>query len=65
MIQISQEEYEKLKRKAQKWDDLGAKIARCYPPEPGDEIEGDDTDYIEDADLLTIGEIAASAYGWL
>ena len=62
---MTEEELNVLKRKAQKWDELGEKIARCYPPEPGDEIEGDETDYIDDADLITIGEMAASAYGWL
>jgi len=63
--QYTQHEIEAFKRKAEKWDALRSKIDKCYPPEPEDEIEGDDTDYNESADLCTIGEIAASAFGYL
>jgi len=57
------EEYIKpLKTKAQKWDKLGEKIAKCYVDENGDELSEDEA---EDIDLRTIGEISASAFGWL
>lgn len=51
------------KTKAQKWDDLGDAIAECYghETEDGEWEENDDPD----TDLGTIGEIAASAFGWL
>lgn len=55
-----QEQIEIWKSKAEKWDKLGEQIARCYPdeydPQPDD---------IEDADLGTIGEFAAIAFGYL
>ncbi len=50
------------KIKAEKWDKLSEKIAECYVDENGDEISEEDS---EDIDLGTIGEIAASSFGWL
>lgn len=61
----TQEQIEQWKKKAEKWDKLGKGIARCYPPDEGDEDPDDDTDYLEDADLCDIGEIAATAFGYL
>ena len=50
------------KIKAEKWDKLSEKIAKCYVDENGDELSEEDS---EDIDLGTIGEIAARAFGWL
>ena len=52
----------KYKIKSDKWDKLSEKIAKCYVDENGDELSEEDS---EDIDLGTIGEIAASAFGWL
>ena len=52
----------KYKIKAEKWDKLESKISKCYVDENGDELSEEDS---EDIDLGTIGEIAASAFGWL
>ena len=52
----------KYKVKAEKWDELSEKIAKCYVDENGDELSEED---LEGIDLGTIGEIAASAFGWL
>lgn len=57
------EEYVKpFRSKAEKWDKLSEKIAKCYVDENGDELSEEDS---EDIDLGTIGEIAASAFGWI
>jgi hypothetical protein len=48
--------------RVKKWEDLGEKIARCYFDENGDDLSEEES---ENIDLGTIGEIAASAYGWL
>jgi len=57
------EEYVKpFKTKAEKWDKLSDKIAKCYVDKNGDELTEEEA---EDIDLGTIGEIAASAFGWL
>ena len=53
---------QKYKIKSEKWDKLDEKIAKCYVDENGDELSEEDS---EDIDLGTIGEIAASAFGWL
>ena len=53
---------QKYKIKSEKWDKLSEKIAKCYVDENGDELSEEDS---EDIDLCTIGEIAASAFGWL
>ena len=59
----TEEQINKWKAKAEQWDKLGAKIADCYVKEDenGEYIENDD----EDCDLMTIGVIAATAFGWL
>lgn len=48
--------------KAEKWDELEEKIAACYGKEDenGEWLDNDD----EGTDLSTIGEIAATAFGW-
>lgn len=47
--------------KAAKWDLLYDKIGKCYAEE-GDEYFDE---YNGEADLVTIGEIAATAFGYL
>lgn len=54
-MRITTKEYVDLKRKADKWDDLGEKIAKFYP-----EDEDEDT-----GDLCDIGEVAAMAFKFL
>lgn len=51
-------------RVQKKWDDLESKIAKCYP-ECLDEDDEESDEYYENADLTTIGELAASAFGFL
>ena len=53
---------EKYKIKAEKWDKLDDEIAKCYVDENGDELSEEES---ENVDLGTIGEISASAFGWL
>jgi hypothetical protein len=53
---------EQFSKKAEKWDKLSEKIAKCYVDENGDELSEEDS---ENIDLATIGEISASAFGWL
>ena len=57
------EQIEEFKSKAQKWDALGKEIKKCYCNSDGEYDE--DNPEVEDADLGTIGEMAASAFGWL
>lgn len=47
-----------------KWYDLEEKISKCYP-EYLDEADEEGEEYYENADLTTIGELAASAFGFL
>lgn len=62
-MEYTKEQIEGWKAKAEKWDALGEKIAKCYPDydDDGEELETEEPD----ADLCTIGEHAAHAYGWL
>ena len=53
---------EQFSKKAEKWDKLSEKIAKCYVDENVNELSEEDS---EDIDLGTIGEISASAFGWL
>ncbi len=62
-IEIEEKELEQLKLKAKKWDNLGDEISKCYCNSDGDYDEYNPI--IEGADLLTIGEMAATAFGWL
>ena len=50
------------KIKSAKWEQLGEEIAKCYVDENGDELSEEES---EEIDLGTIGEITASAFGWL
>jgi len=56
-MEISQEEYNALKIKADKWDALDNQLAEIYG-------EGDD-DNEQETDLADIGEICAIAFGYL
>lgn len=57
------EQIEEWKSKAQNWDALGARIEKCYCNSEGEYDEENPEE--EGADLITIGEMAATAYGWL
>lgn len=60
-MEYTKEEIETMKIKADKWDALGKEIAKCYC-----NSEGEFSEYPEiDGDLGTIGEMSASAFGWL
>jgi len=61
-IEISEEEHKNLLDTKAKWDKLGKEIAACYVEDNGGELPEDDEN---GANLCTIGEIAASAFGWL
>ncbi len=56
-------ENERLKRKAQKWDNLGQMIAKCYVSYDEKDIEIPAQK--PNADLLDIGEMAAIAFGYM
>ncbi len=62
-MDYTQEQIQEFKNKAEKWDKLEAEISKCYCNVDAEYDE--DNPEIEDADLCTIGEIAASAFGWL
>lgn len=59
----TEEQIAEWKLKAEKWDNLASEIEQCYCDENGDYIDDDDNDH--GVDLCTIGEIAATAFGWL
>lgn len=57
----TEKEIEAWKEKARKWDLLNEEIGKCYP-----ELDDDGNEIEEvDADLGTIGEIAATHFGYL
>ena len=60
--QLFNEQLINYQHKALKWDEFHDKIAKCYVCEDGEEISEEDS---EDIDLGTIGEISASAFGFL
>lgn len=66
-MEISEKEYSELKTKAAKWDALDQKLAEIYYPESNeDNDEAEEQEGNEDGpDLTDIGEIAASAFGYL
>lgn len=57
----TEEQIQEWKEKAEKWNKLDAQIAACYVDENGDELQDEDGG----ADLGTIGELAAMAFGFL
>lgn len=54
---ISQKQIDEWKKKAEKWDALGDKIAKYY--------EDDEGNIEKEGDLINIGEDAAHAFGFL
>lgn len=58
---MREEEFEKLKEKARKYDDLEKIVASFYVDENGDEKEEND----EDGGLMGIGEKVAHFFGWI
>lgn len=56
----SNEEIEKLKLKASKWDSLGRAVEKYYIDEDGNEVDPGQSD-----GLISIGEHTAAAFGWL
>ena len=60
--ELTKEEFEELKTKAEKWDKLGSEIEKFYTNSEG-EINEDNLE--SEGDLGDIGEIAATAFGWL
>ncbi|KIQ22657.1 hypothetical protein RT99_06005 [Flavobacterium sp. MEB061] len=53
---------EQFKIKAEQYDKLENRIAKCYVDENGNELSPEES---ENIDLGTIGEIAAGAFGWI
>lgn len=51
-----------LRTKAEKWDKLEKEIAKYYTDKNGEYSEDNPE---EDGDLISIGETAAIAFGWL
>ena len=62
-MEYTKEQIEKWKAKAEKWDALGEEIETCYCNTDGEYDE--ENPECEGADICTIGEMAASAFGWL
>lgn len=62
-MDYTKEQIEEFKKKSDKWDALGLKIEKCYCNTEGEYDE--ENPEIGDSDLCTIGEMAASAFGWL
>lgn len=58
---LDEKSFLEMQEKARKWDSLGDEIAKCYAEEGDDDFDK----YEREADLLTIGKLAASAYGWI
>lgn len=63
----TEEQIKELRIKAEKWDALGKQIDACYEDsdEEFGELDEDGTKEESECDLVTIGELAAIAYGWL
>lgn len=67
-MEYSKKQIEEIAEKAAKWDALGEKIAKCYADydNNGNELLTEyEEEFGSEPDLITIGEMAASAYGWL
>ena len=59
---MNEKEIAALKEKADKWDKLEKEIEKCYLNDAGEELSEEES---ENIDLATIGELAATAFGWL
>jgi len=67
-MEYTNEQIEEMANKTKKWDALGEKIAKCYGDydDEGNELPSEyEEEFGSEPDLCTIGEMAASAYGWL
>lgn len=62
-MEYTKKQIGEMKNKADRWDALGAEISKCYCNTDGEYDEENPEE--EGADLYTIGEMAASAFGWL
>lgn len=62
-MEYTKEEIELLESKAKKWDALEKEISTCYLNTEG-EFDEKNPEY-DGADICTIGEMAARAFGWL
>lgn len=60
MTTYTPEQIEEFKQKAEKWDALDKKIEAFYIDDKGEEIPDDESNGLD-----AIGEVAASAFGWL
>lgn len=60
-MEYTKEQIEAWEAKAEKWDELEEEIGHCYECDDDGEPLYDD----DEVDLITIGEIAASAFGYL
>lgn len=68
VMDYTKEQIEEWKSKAEKWDALGKQIDECYTKDNSSEVddeESEDQDDFEGDGLISIGELAAIAYGWL
>jgi hypothetical protein len=61
-MNYSEEQIQEFKRKADLWDALDDKIYKCFFDENGEPLPDDEED--APADLTTIGEYAATAFGY-
>jgi hypothetical protein len=60
-MEYTKEQIEAWKAKAEQWDDLEKEIGQCYEYDDDGEPLFDE----DEVDLTTIGEIAATAFGYL
>ena len=58
-MEYTEQQIKEWKAKAEKWDKLDAEINKCYYDEDGEELDDE-----EGGDLITIGELAAEAFGY-
>lgn len=61
-MEYTKQQIEQFKAKADKWDALAKEIEKCYCNKDGEYSEEPE---IKGADLGTIGEMAAYAFGWM
>ncbi len=62
MSNYTKDQIEVWKAKAEKWDALAKDIEKFYINEDG---EVDEENPVNPGDLTDIGEVAATAFGWL
>jgi hypothetical protein len=62
-MEYTKKQIEEMKNKADKLDALSKEIDKCYCNANGEYDE--ENPEIKGANLITIGELAATAFGWL